>query len=69
MQKTNIGAQKIDDTNLKSYGIVVSTFFMSDKDNKEKFFKNSFLLANVKPNVVFEMLFLTINNADIDFQA
>ena len=42
---------------------------MLDKEGKEKFFEESFLLANVKPDIVFRMPFLTINNTDIDFQA
>ena len=42
---------------------------MLDKDIKEGFFKESFLLANVKPDRVLRMLFLTMNNADIEFQA
>ncbi len=41
---------------------------MSDKDGRERFFEKRFLLANVKPNVIFEMFFSTINT-DIDFQA
>ena len=42
---------------------------MSDKDNRERFFEESFLLANVKPEIVLKMLFLTMSNADVDFQA
>ncbi len=49
--------------------MVVSTFSVSNKDGRERFFKESFLLADVSPDVVFRMPFLTINNADIDFQA
>ncbi len=67
--KTNIGAQKIDNTTLETNGIVVSTFSMSNKDNRERFFEKSFLLADVKPDTVFKILFLTMSNADIDFQA
>ncbi len=40
---------------------------MLDKDGKEKFFEESFLLANVKPDVVFGMPFLIMSNADVDF--
>ena len=47
--------------------MVVSTFFVLDKDEKERFFKESFLLADNKPNVVFEMLFLIISNVDINY--
>ena len=67
--KTNVGAQKIDDGTLKTYEMVVSTFFLSDKDSRERFFEKSFLLANVKLGKMLTMPFLTINNADVDFQA
>lgn len=40
-----------------------------DKDSKESFFKESFLLVNVKSDIVFGIFFLIINNANIDFQA
>ncbi len=65
--KTNVEAQKIDGTTLKTYGMVVSTFLVLDKDDKERFFEKSFLLADVKLDIVLMMLFLTISNADIDF--
>ncbi len=67
--KTNVGAQKIDGTILEIYGIVVSIFSVSDKDNRERFFEETFLLADVKPDIVLGMPFLTISNADVDFQA
>lgn len=68
VQKTHVGAQKIDGTTLETYRIVVSTFFILDKDSRKSFFEESFILANIKSDVVFRILFLTINNADIDFQ-
>ena len=40
---------------------------MMDKTNWVKFFKEIFLVANVSPEVVLEMPFLTLSNADIDF--
>ena len=42
---------------------------MSDKDNRGRFFGKSFLLADVKLDTVLMMLFLTMSNANIDFQA
>ena len=42
---------------------------MSDKNGRERFFEKSFLLTEVKPKIVLEMSFLTISNADINFQA
>ena len=48
--------------------MVVFTFFVLDKDDKERFFKNSFLLTDVKPKIVLGILFPTMSNTDIDFQ-
>ncbi len=69
IRKTNVGAQKIDGTTLKTYEMVVSTFSGLDKDGKERFFEESFLLADVSPDIVLGMPFLTMSNADVDFQA
>ena len=69
IQKTNIGVKKIDDTTLETYRIVVSTFSISNKYGKERFFKESFLLTDINPDVVFGIFFLTISNVNIDFQA
>ena len=49
--------------------MVISIFSMLDKNNTERFFEKNFLLADVKLEIVFGMLFLTMSNADIDFQA
>ena len=47
--------------------MVISTFSVSDKDYKKRFFGESFLLADVKPEIVFGMLFRTMSNIDVDF--
>ncbi len=49
--------------------MIVSIFSMSDKDRRERFFEESFLLADVRPNIVLKMPFLIISNTDINFQA
>ncbi len=69
IRKTNVGAQKIDGTTLETYGIVVSTFSVLDKDERERFFEESFLLADVKPDIVLGMPFMTMSNADVDLQS
>ncbi len=69
IRMTNVKAQKIDGTTLETYEMVVFTFFVSDKDSREKFFGGSFLLADVKPDMVLGRLFLIISNVDIDFHA
>ena len=47
--------------------MIVSTFFVSDKDGRERFFEDSFLMADVKSKIILEMLFLIMSNADVDF--
>ncbi len=49
--------------------MVVSTFSVLDKNDKERFFKESFLLTEIKSDMVLRMTFLTMSNADINFQA
>ncbi len=66
--KINIKAQKIDSTSLETYEMVISIYFVLNKDGRVRFFKKSFLLANVKQNIVLKMLFLIIINANINFK-
>ena len=49
--------------------MLISTFFILDKDGKENFFKESFLLTNVKPDIVRKIFFLSMTNANVDFKA
>ena len=62
-----IKAQKIDDTMLNIFGMIVAAFSMMDKANQIRFFKETFLVANVSPEVIFEMLFFTLSGVDVDF--
>ncbi len=68
IRKTNVGAKKIDSPTLETYEMVVSTFSVLDKDSRERFFEESFLLADANPDIVLRMPFLTMSNADINFQ-
>ena len=49
--------------------MVVSNFSLLDKDGWEKFFEESFLLVDIKLDIVLGMLFLTMSNTDINSQA
>ncbi len=69
IRKTNIRDQKIDGTTLKTYRMIVSIFSVWDKDDRERFFEESFLLADVKLDLVLRILFLTMSNTNVDFQA
>ena len=67
IRTTDIGAQKIDGTMLDTFGMMVVAFLVTDKANRVKFFKKTFLVANVSPEVVLGMPFLTLSGADVDF--
>ena len=66
IRPTDVGAQKIDGTTLDTYGMVVAAFSVEDKTNWVRFFEKTFLVANVSPEVVLEIPFLTLSGADID---
>ena len=47
--------------------MIVAAFLVKDKTNRVRFFEETFLVANVSPEVVFGMLFLTLSGVDVDF--
>ena len=64
---TNVGAQKIDDSTCKMFGMVLASFQVEDTLGKAWFFQKIFLLADLNIEVVEKMPFLTFNIADIKF--
>ena len=62
---TNGGAQKINDSNLEMFEIVLASFQVEDKLKKARFFQELFLLADFSIKVVLRMPFLTFNNVNI----
>ena len=58
IRPTDIGAQKIDGTTLETYEMIVTAFLVEDKANQVRFFEETFLVANVSPEVVLGMPFL-----------
>ena len=66
--KIIVKAQKINGTTLETYGIIVFTFFISNKDGRKRFIEESFLLAEAQPEIVLGMPFLTMSNANVNFQ-
>ena len=67
IRSTEVRAHKIDNTILDTYKIVVAAFLVMDKTNRVRFFEKTFLIVKVSPKIVFEMLFLILSGADIDF--
>ena len=64
---TDMEVQNINGTTLGTYGIVDAAFSVEDMANQVRFFEETFLVANVSPEVVLEIPFLTLSGADVDF--
>ncbi len=47
--------------------MLVFNLTVLDKNGRESDFKEGFLLANMKPDIVLGMLYLTMSNANVDF--
>ena len=62
---TNVKAQKIDGSTLKTFGIVLASFQVKDKLGRARFFQKTFLLADINVKVVLDMRLLNLNNADV----
>ena len=67
IRPTDVGAQKSNGITLDTHRIVVAAFSVVDKANQVRFFEETFLVANVSLKIVFEMFFLTLSGADVDF--
>ncbi len=67
IQKTSIGAQKIDGLSLETYSMTSASFSLQDSLGRVWFFEETFLLADTSIKVVLGMLFLALNNANILF--
>ena len=47
--------------------MVVAAFSVTDQADRVRFFEEIFLVANVSPDMVLGMPFLTLSGADVDF--
>ncbi len=68
-RKTSVRAQKIDDLSLKTHGMISARFSFQDSQGRVRFFDETFLLANIKMEVVLGMLFLALSNANFQVGA
>lgn len=64
---TDVKVLKINGITLNIYKIVVVAFLVTNKANQIRFFKKTFLFANDSLEIVLEILFFTLSDADIDF--
>lgn len=67
IEKSDVGIQKINSSQLEMFGIVITSFSIDDKDRICRFFEKSFLLAKISIGIVFGISFLTLNKVQIDF--
>lgn len=47
--------------------MVIAYFLINDKARRSRVFEETFLLTDIIMNIALEMLFLTLNNIDINF--
>ena len=64
---TDVGTQKINDSSLTIYDMVIAAFQFVNKLGCSQFFYATFLLVDISIEVILGMPFLTFNNADIQF--
>ena len=69
IRTTDIRAQKINGTTLNTHEMVIIAFLVVEKANQVRFFEETFLVANVSPEVVLGMLFFILSGAYIDFSS
>ena len=65
--KTSIKVQKTVDFALETFKIVNTDFQIKNKFNKHRFFKKTFLFANIKVKVVFKKFILKPSNINVLF--
>ena len=59
--------QKINSSELNTFGMVIASFLIEDKDRKYRFYEEIFLLADISINIALLMPFFTLSNIEIDF--
>ena len=65
--KTNVWAQKIDGSALKTFGMVIADFQEENKGGRPRFFQETFLVADTKFEVILGRPFLKLSNAVVSF--
>ena len=64
---TNIRAQKINGSTLKTFEMVLANSQVENTFGKARFFQETFLIADISAEIVLGILFLTLSNADVQF--
>lgn len=66
VRKTKVGDQMIDGTKLDTFGMVITSFLIEDKEKISRFFEETFLLADTSMNIALGILFFTLSNVEIN---
>ena len=64
--ETKVNTQKIDDSKLDTFDIVVVSFLVKNKKRKFCFFEEIFLLADINIDIALDILFFTLKNIEIN---
>ena len=67
IRKTNVKAQKIDSSTFETFRMMIAEFQLEDKGGRPRFFQEIFLMTNTKFELILEMPFLKISNANVVF--
>lgn len=59
--------QKIYGSRLETFGIVIVSFLINNNDEKSRFFKKTFCLADISIDVTFKIPVLTLSNIKVNF--
>lgn len=67
-QTINFGTQAIDDSTLKIYKIVIVSFLLQAKLSEIWYFKETFLLADIRMEIIFRILLFSLSNINFNLQ-
>lgn len=61
------GYLNFDTHRLKTWEMIIASFWVDNRGEKSRFFKKTILLADISMDVALQMLFLTLTNIKIKF--
>ena len=67
IRKTNVRAQKIDYSALETFVMIIADFVIEDKASRPRFFQKTFIVADIKFEVILGISFFKISNVDVSF--
>lgn len=65
--KIDIKTHKIDSNRLATFNIVIEFFTMENQTKKFRFFKETFLMADISINITLKIFFIILHNVKINF--